>query len=164
MRNLFDENRQPLKNNSTMGKIKTFYIIVEIWTVNSRSEILVTLRHPDKIDYPCKWENTGGFLLSDETSRQGATRELYEETGIIAKEEELIFLGTHEEQNAFADIYLLKRDVKIEKIILQEGETIDAKWVSIETLEYMMEEQTIAFPNCIRLKYVRDEFNKYCRK
>jgi len=39
------------------------------------------LRHPNKKEYSNYWENTGGSVLSGETSKVGAIRELFEETG-----------------------------------------------------------------------------------
>ena len=48
---LFDEKRQPLNRTHTRGNemvIGEYHIVVEIWTVNTDKEILLTLRHPDK--------------------------------------------------------------------------------------------------------------------
>ena len=163
---LYDENRNPLNRTIERGKQKQlgeYHTVVEVWTVNSNGEILVTLRDPRKQDYPGKWENTGGSALAGETSRQAAVRELCEETGIIASEDELILLGTYKEQSAFVDIYLLIRDLKIEEIVLQEGETVDVKWVTLEKLDSMAVDLTMALPTGIRLSHVREKFER-CRQ
>ena len=162
---LFDENRKTLNRTVVRGgerfKQGEYHVIIEIWTVNSIGEILVTLRDYQKEEYPDKWENTGGSALAGETSRTAAIRELREETGIEASEDELIFLGTAKEESAFVDMYLLKRDVRIEDIALQDGETVDAKWVTLDTLDKMRQDLTLALPIGVRLQYIRKELEKY---
>lgn len=158
---LHDKNRTPLGRTHKRGdEIANgeFHIVVEIWTVNSKKEILTTLRDSSKIDYPNKWECTGGSILAGETSRQGAVRELHEETGIIAKEDELIILGTYIETSAVVDIYMLHRDIEIENLVMQEGETVDAKWNTVEEILEIINDKTLAFPLGHRFKNVEDAF------
>ena len=161
---LYDGNRQPLNRTIIRGeqlKQREFHVVVEVWTVNNQGQILLTLRDPSKPEYPDKWENTGGSVLSGETSRQGAVRELFEETGIVAGEAELILLGTIKETSVFYDIYLLKISTEICELTLQDGETVDAKWAGIEALDAMINDQTLALPIGRRLEYVREKFDKH---
>jgi len=161
---LYDENRNPINRSFKRGEQKRsgeFHIVVEVWTINSKGEILVTLRDPKKDCYPNKWENTGGSLSSGETSKQGAVRELFEETGILALESELILLGTRKEQSTFIDIFLLRHDIEIENITLQAGETIDVKWVTLDRLDEMIEDGSLAQPTGERLHFFREEFEKH---
>lgn len=165
--NLYNEERQPLNRTHnrpepmTMGE---YHVVVSIWTVNSQNEILTTLRHPQKDKYPNFWENTAGSVLAGETSKQGAVRELFEETGIKVNEEELYFLGTKKEKTAFVDVYMVRKDVKREELVMQEGETVDAKWVSLETLDQMIEAREIAEPVGIRLAHFREKFEHFIYK
>ena len=106
--------------------IGEYHIVVDIWTVNDDNEILLTLRHPDKKDYPNFWENTGESALEGETSKAAAIRELFEETEIVADEDELFFLGTKKEETAFVDIYIVRKKLKISELTMQDGETVDA--------------------------------------
>ena len=121
-----------------------YHISVGIWTMNSKREILLTKRHPNKRYAPNMWENTGGSVLAGETSRQGAVRELFEETGIKVKEKDLLFLGSERTVGHFMDAYLVVKDVPIEQIILQEGETVDAMWVTVEAFEKLIKEGLFA--------------------
>src|SRR5690554_3310994 len=164
---LFDERRLSLNKRHQRGQDLNegeFHIVVEVWTINSRNEVLVTLRDPRKPDYPDKWENTGGSVLSGENSRQGAVRELREETGIIASENELILLGTYKESKAFVDVYLLHRDIPVEHLTMQDGETVAAKWISVEELDSMILNETLAWPTGKRLQHVRSAFDEQLRK
>ena len=58
---------------------------VGIWVIDSEKKILLTKRSSQKRYAPGKWENTGGHMISGETSRHAIVRELKEETGATAK-------------------------------------------------------------------------------
>ena len=161
---LFDSNRQPLFRTLQRGSKKKpgeFHTVVEVWTIDRAKNILVTLRDPSKEMYPDKWENTGGSALSGETSLQAAVRELQEETGIIATQEELTLLGTCREDEAFFDIYILHRDIPANLLTMQAGETVDAKWVTLNQLDTMISDQTLALPVGRRLSYFRKQFQDF---
>ncbi|WP_461204902.1 NUDIX hydrolase [Clostridium sp. DL1XJH146] len=155
---LFDENRQALyKTHNRKDKmvIGNYHVVVSIWTVNSKNEILSTLRDPKKDVYPNFWENTAGSVLAGETSVEGALRELREETGILANEEEILFLGTKKEKTAFIDSYIVRKDYEISELKMQEDETVDAKWVTLERFDEMIESGLVALPVAERLEYFR---------
>jgi len=161
---LFDENRQPLNrthNREDKKKPGEYHIFVSIWTVNKNNEILLTLRHPDKKGYPNFWENTGGAVTSGEESKAGAIRELFEETGITANEDELFFIGTVKENSAFGDNYIVRKDYKISELTMQEGETVDAQWVTLDKLDEMSKSGAIALPVAERLARIRKDFENY---
>jgi len=161
---LFDSTRQPLFRTHRRGeKIPPgeYHTVIEVWTVDSNKNVLVTLRDPNKEEYPNKWENTGGSALAGESSKQAAVRELHEETGIIAAEDELSLLGTYKEPSAFIDIYLLRRDISISQLTMQEGETVAAKWVTLQQLDTMIDDETLALPTGKRLASVRKAFQKH---
>lgn len=158
---LFNEDREPFNRVHERGQNLSsgeFHIDVEIWTVNSNKDVLLTLRDPQKENYPNKWEATGGSALSGETSTQAAIRELSEETGIIAEENELSFLGTCKEGSALVDVYLLRSDIQLSELTMQEGETVDAKWVSLEKLDDMVEDESIALPIGEHFKTIKESF------
>jgi len=161
---LFDKTRQPLNrihNRQDKMIIGEYHIVVDIWTVNDDNEILLTLRHPDKKEYPNFWENTGGSVLAGETNNEGAIRELFEETGIIANQNELFFLGTKKEETAFVDTYITRKNLKISELTMQEGETIDAQWVTLDKLDEMMKSGTIALPVTERVAPLRKSFEHF---
>ena len=166
MWDLYDGERQSLFRThcrSKMMKPGEFHTIVDVWTVNSNKNILVTLRAPEKECYPNKWENTGGSALSGESSKQAAIRELMEETGILASQDELVLLDTYKdyEECGFADIYLLHCDISISNLTMQEGETVDAKWVTRVELERMIVDKSLAVPVGIKFDYVKEKFLRY---
>lgn len=156
---LYDDDRRPLGITGWRGDALppgANHLIVEVWTVNSRGEVLLTLRDPQKPVYPNRWENTGGAVLAGENSLEGALRELREETGIRAFEGEMIFLGSYRIPHVFADVYLLHRDVEIGELIMQPGETVAAQWAAMSELMGMREREELAFPTEMRLRFLED--------
>lgn len=160
---LFDSERKPLGLTHRRGDVLPagmYHQVVEIWTFNSRGEILMTLRDPMKDAYPDYWENTGGSVLSGEVSLEAAVRELFEETGVVATPEELVYVDTILGKTAFYDIYFLKKDWPLDSIRLQAGETVDAKWVNYNTLNEMIAANTIAPPIMVRLEAYKTAFDQ----
>ncbi len=161
---LYDRDRKPLGQTHIRGHYLpkgTYHIAVGIWTVNSKNEVLLTLRSPLKRDWPNVWENTAGSLLHGESSREGAVRELREETGITVAEDELHFLGTERGRSVIGDCYIVRNDTDIKDIVFQEGETVDAKWVTLAELDGMIEEGLVAPPVARRLKKIRKNFESF---
>lgn len=103
-----------------------YHIIVSVWTVTPDGKILVTRRHHNK-SFGGMWENTGGAVVSGETSEEAAYRELREETGLNPADGELRFLGDVWHPGYVVDAYLYVSKVDIDSLTLQSEEVIDAK-------------------------------------
>lgn len=120
-----------------------YHIVVSIWTVTPSGQILITKRHPNK-SFGGMWENTGGAVLSGETSLQAAARELEEETGL--KPGKMYFLGDVWHPGCVVDAYLNCADVNLDELVLQEDEVVEAKLISAKELEALNKEKIIV-PN-----------------
>jgi 8-oxo-dGTP pyrophosphatase MutT (NUDIX family) len=110
-----------------------YHIVVEIWTRTPDGEILLTQRSPEK-PMGLLWECTMGSVLVGEESRDGAVRELAEETGISAKKEDLIFLGDTYYDNWIVDSYLYMPREK-PSLRLQPEEVCAARFVPLAEVE-----------------------------
>lgn len=117
-----------------------FHLVVDIMTVNGKGEILVTKRHPSKPS-GLFWEFTGGAAVKGDSSRQAAVRELFEETGIAAEEHELHFIASDIRDSHFTDFYIVHKDYEPSQLVLQETEVVDARWVSVQEYEKLMNEE-----------------------
>ena len=156
---VYDKNR--VFQNKTIRRGDTFaegeyYVCCEVWIVNSKGEMLLTQRHPNK-KAGGLWEFIGGGVLAGETTAQAALREVKEEIGISLTVRELSLFGMYQRLNYFMDIYLAKNDVNIENIVLDTNETINAKWVSMEELQVMIEKQEIVRSVAQRFAMYKDE-------
>lgn len=119
-------------------------LAVGIWVFNNQGEILITQRSPEKRFAPGLWENTGGHVMAGENSADAVIRELAEETGIHIGKEDVFLIGQTETPTYYGDEYMACCNVPIEQVRLQPGETSDARWVSTEQLDHMIQTGEIA--------------------
>ena len=152
---LLDEDGMPIGASHVRGEKLphgAFHRVVEIFTLNSKGEMLVTKRAPEKKPM---WETTGGAVVAGEDSLDAARRELKEETGIEISAGELELILTHKSKSAFVDIYLARKDVPEEHLIMQPGETVDARWVTLPEFERMIGDGMVPAPVCRRYSMIK---------
>lgn len=133
---LYTFDRKPLGKKIQRGApipSGEYHIVVQVMTVNSRGEILLTQRVPEKTSGG-KWECSGGCAISGESSREAAVRELFEETGIMAEPDELRLDWSITTDSMLRDFYIVVKDMPLTKLKLQAIEVCAAKWVSLERL------------------------------
>ncbi len=145
LNDIYDENRNRtgrVHRRNTRWAPGEYGLVVCVWVHDSKGNLLLTRRAPEKT-FPHTWENSGGAAKAGETSRQAIRRELFEETGIRAGEEDFEFLATTRDNHAFVDHYCLKADVPLMQIVLLPGETDAVKWADFETVHRMIAEKEI---------------------
>lgn len=155
---LLDEDGMPVGATHVRGEKLphgAFHRVVEIFTMNSKGELLITKRAPEKKPYPNMWEITGGAVVAGEDSLDAARRELREETGIEVANRELNLILTHKGNSAFVDIYIAHKDIPAEKLTMQPGETSAAKWVKLSEFERMIGDGLVPAPVCRRYAVVK---------
>ena len=114
--------------------------ISAIGLIDKEGRLLIQKRTMTKKDEPGKWDvSSAGHIDSNETPENAAIREMYEELGIKLKKEELTLIDTYlnkvklnEETyiNHFTYLYIVKKDIDITKIVMQESEVSDIRFVS----------------------------------
>ena len=118
-----------------------FHLVCDILVKHTDGTFLLMKRDPQK-HFGGMWEATaGGSALAGENPLQCAIRELKEETGIISAD--LVELG-REVSDKTSSIYiefLCITDWNKDNISLQQGETVDYKWVSKEELLSMKKDE-----------------------
>ena len=103
------------------------------------------------------WEATaGGSAFAGEGPLQCAIRELKEETGIISNNLVEVGREVSEKTHSIYIEFLCITDWKKDNISLQQGETIDYKWVSKEELLAMKQDE----PVTERMQKYIDELNR----
>lgn len=158
-RDVFDAQRNNLGTPIVRGENipeGSYVLSVSIFTVNDKGEILLTLRAPEKPNFPNVWEITAGGALAGESGIEAAMRELKEETGLQAKKEDLQLLRVIREPSAFVECYLYRTALPASAVILQEGETVAARFTSLKRFEELMHTDGIAQPVAFRYGVVRD--------
>lgn len=142
---IYDIDRKPT------GKVEDRYtyklkpgeyrIVVDGFIFNSKNQLLMTRRAPRK-DQGLLWEGFGGGVIAGETSEKGILREMQEELGLTVSIEEMVLYKTKLWNDAigprFRDIWILKKDIDIDQLVLPEDEIIDAKWVDLDEFKRML--------------------------
>lgn len=122
-----------------------YHIVATGIIMNSKNQILITKRAENK-KFGLMWECNGGSILAGETSLEGIIRELKEELGIEFSKKEAIFLKEIRRDKVppdFKDLWLFRRNIDIKDITFSDGESIEAKWVSIDEFMSMYKNKEI---------------------
>lgn len=144
---LFDSSRQPLHRTIRRGDSipeGEYHIVVQIWTINDKGQILMTKRHPTK-PYGSTWECTGGSVLADETSLEAARREYSEEIGITLNQDSFHLLTSRTGNRCFYDIYYVRKNLNLSELKLQEEEVTDACWYSMDEYLELCSKEMVVF-------------------
>ncbi len=141
---VYDENRNPLGYTKVRGEIlneNEYNTGVEIFIFNN-GKLLLTQRSANKT-HPGKWEVPGGCSQTGETSQDTLVREIKEEIGVSINQENCEYLDTHIYKKMFVDAYKSHIEVDLSKVILQQEEVSDIKFVSQEEFLKMIENDEI---------------------
>ena len=146
---IYDINRNKTGRTAQRGvdKLKSgeYHIVVTGIIMNSKNEILISKRAKNK-KFGLMWECNGGSILAGETSLEGIIRELKEELGIEFSKKEAIFLKEIRRDKLppdFKDLWLFRRNIDKKEITFPDGESIDAKWVTIDEFIKMYDNKEI---------------------
>lgn len=137
---IYDENKSLVGRTHPRGIPRAdgdFCLVVHVLVQNSDGMFFITKR-AHKHYLPDFWENTGGAVIAGETSLKAAMREFNEETGftLIPKFGELLFTDKVVKSgwSCFMDNWLFRQDFDIADFVPQEGETVAARWATLEEI------------------------------
>ncbi len=123
----------------------TVHIFIVRKNDQGERELLLQKRSATKDAFPgCYDISAAGHVSAGQDYMEAALRELEEELGIKATEEELRFIGYHEgraeevfygkpfRNHEISAVYLYEKKIEAEELILQEEEVESVKWMSLE--------------------------------
>lgn len=106
-----------------------YHVVVMVYTKRKDGCILTTQRSRNKTN-PLKWEVSGGSILAGENPKEGAVRELCEETGIKKSVDELVEIYRYVDHNRHCIYHGYKNEVDNDvEVHLQLGETMDYQFL-----------------------------------
>ena len=141
---LYTQDRQRTGLFHTRGvKMPEGYyrLVVHVCLFNSRGELLIQERKRTKSVWPGYFDiSAGGSAIAGDTSAAAAERELYEELGLRRSFREGGALLSICFDNGFDDYYLLREDVAISDLRLQEEEVESARYATKEEVLALIDE------------------------
>jgi isopentenyldiphosphate isomerase len=116
-----------------------FHMVIHVAIINSDNQLLIQQRQPFKKGWPNLWDITvGGTVEAGETSQQAVQRELFEELGYAYDFTNSRPHFTINFQRGFDDYYILKAEVDLAELTLQESEVQAVKWATKEEIIQMI--------------------------
>ena len=125
-----------LKNNE-------YHIIVEGWILRDDGNFIIQRRALNKKSFAGMWYcSAGGSVISRETPKEGMVREFKEELGIEISEDELHLKRIITEKNTIFYIFLVRKNISLDEITLQEEEVMDIDLADPSKIRKMIEDKT----------------------
>lgn len=141
---IYDIDRKITGNIHRRGdemKPGEYRLVVHICIFNSKNQLLIQKRQSNKTIFPGMWDlSAAGSALVGENSRVAIMREVKEELGIDIDLDNKMPRFTLNFDDGFDDYFMIKKDINIEDITIQEEELSEVKWVSKEELIKMRNE------------------------
>ncbi len=120
-----------------------FHLVCDVLVKHTDGTYLLMKRSAGK-HFGGMWEaSAGGSALQGETPWECARRELREETGIEADEFTELGRVVNDRNHSVYVEFLCGTDWKKDRIVLQEGETSDYRWVSKDELMSMTGQELV---------------------
>lgn len=121
-----------------------FHLVCDIIVKHVDGSYLIMQRDHEKT-HGGQWElSAGGSALQGEEPEDAAKRELKEETGVEGTICEIGRMVIDKNHSIYV-VYLCETDCKKDSVVLQQGETIDYRWISRQELLAMTEEELISY-------------------
>ncbi len=121
---------EPLSNGQ-------YVMVVDVWIVNSRDEILIQKRSEQKKDLPGTWATHSGCVLAGESSLQACIREPLEEIGIHILPSQIHKLNRKLKGKLLSENFVVEQDIDLADAVLQLEEVSQVKWVTVPQLKQM---------------------------
>ena len=116
-----------------------YHLVVMACLLNSKGEFLITKRAPTK-SYANLWEFPGGCAVAGDDGFTAAIREVKEETGLDVDTDIYKLVISLKLEKAFLEVWVFLQDFDINDVILLPGETVDAKYATMNEIREMMDE------------------------
>lgn len=137
-RDLYDENRVFMGKTIYKGEQVPdgcYCLMVMIFMENNDGRFLIQKRSKDKGG---KWAMTGGHPKSGEDSMTGLLVEVEEELGLYLINEDVKLIKTKVGHGNICDVYYVKMNIDMDKVVCQKEEVDDIKLSSIDEIKQMI--------------------------
>jgi 8-oxo-dGTP diphosphatase len=116
-----------------------YHLAVHVWIINDSNEFLIQKRSDNLKHMPGLWATTGGSVVSGEDSITAALRETKEELGINLDVDKMMKINRVKKKDHFADVWITKKNISLNDLVIQVEEVSSVKWVNKEELKDMID-------------------------
>lgn len=120
-----------------------YRISVHIWIVNSNNNFLVVKRSEKEDVYPGLWAQVGGGVKAGDDSITTVIKECREELGLEVIKEEIELIDSYSRTEDIVDVFVVRKDINIDELILEEDEIVEVKLVSFDEFENMIKNDKV---------------------
>ena len=134
-----------------------YYLIVDVWILNSKGELLISKRVPTVEPEPNRWQPTCGCAIAGDDSISAALREVSEELGVILNPQNGELVKRYVAwDKAIIDVWLFWQDIDINEVVLQPKETDDVLWATSNLIMQLVESDKFLCRE--RVPYIKELF------
>lgn len=148
---LYDENKKLTgekiyreKGKKAIVPSGKFTIVVLAFIINSEGKYLVQKTSARKKGV---WAFPGGHVKSGQTSLEAIVDELKEEMNLEFDINKIELFKTYKYESAFKDVFIIRSDVNINKLVLQEDEVESAQFLTADEINKLIEKDMIRKTN-----------------
>ncbi len=134
------------KSKADVHRDGDWHVSAHVWIVTPDDRVLLQRRAEGKENHPGLWDvSVAGHLSSGERAVEAAVRECREEIGLTLEPEELEPIGSMRSEQSlnggrYLDreihkLFLLRRELSIDALVLDAAEVAEVLLVSLEELE-----------------------------
>ena len=115
-----------------------YHLVVHAWIISSNNGKILIQKRPEHLEFaPGIWAVAGGSAIHGENSMTAVCREVKEELGIVINP--VIDPVRYVNNNSITDIWVVKSDVNLKDVKIQEEEVTAVKWVTNIELKTMIQ-------------------------
>ena len=104
-----------------------YSVVVLVFIENSKGEFLFQMTSKRKKNV---WATTGGHVKSGQTSKEAIIEEIKEELGIDINADEVKLFKTYKYDDAFKDVFYIKKDIDINSLTYEKDEVEYVKYLT----------------------------------
>jgi isopentenyldiphosphate isomerase len=142
---IYNEKRERTGRTHVRGKTVRdgdFILVVHVWILNKSGEFLIQKRQPWKKLFPGMWDCAiAGAALTGDSSEAAAVREAKEELDLDLDMTAAELIFTDKFSFGFDDIWIVRQDLDIESLHLQEEEVETVRWAGPDEIREMAERE-----------------------
>lgn len=133
-----------------------YHMISEGWILRDDNKFIIQRRALNKSTFAGMWYcSAGGSVIAGEEPKEGMQREFCEELSLKIPIKEIKLKRIITEKNAIFNIFLVRKNIELEDIVIQKEEVCDVKLATVDEIFKMIDEGVF-----ISLEYYKDFFEK----